>query len=209
MLTIDLTHTLHESTPAYPGTAPPKIIPANTLATDGFRESLLTIFSHTGTHMDAPAHLLEEGLTLDALDPDRFLGQARVLHLNKMGSITRDMVAEMIPPGAGVDFLLIATGWDRRWGGPDYFEGFPTLTLEAAAYLATTGLKGIGVDAISVDPVESSTLPVHRVLLEAEILIVENLKGLEALPDYCWFCTLPLKFLEADGAPVRAIARYE
>lgn len=208
MQTIDLTHTLHENTPAYPGTDPPEITTANTLADHGFRESLLTIFSHTGTHMDAPAHLLETGRTLDRFPADRFLGEARVFHVTSGGPITLEMIRDQVPPVADVDFLLIATGWDRFWGQAAYFENFPTLTQEAAAYLAKTGLKGIGVDAISIDPVENPTLPVHRTLLGADLLIIENLKGLHALPERCWFCALPLHFQNADGAPTRAIARF-
>ncbi len=209
MKTIDLTHRLHENTPAYPGTDPPKIVPANTLSSDGFRESLLTIFSHTGTHMDAPAHLLAEGRTLDSYAADHFLGSARVLRADRGAVIDLEMITSQIAAWSDHDYLLLATGWDQYWGEPGYFENFPTLTVEAAEFLAGAGLKGIGVDAISIDPVENAELPIHRILLGAGLVIVENLKGLTGLPDTCWFCALPLHFQHADGAPVRALARHE
>ena len=76
MKIIDLTHTLEEEMPVFPGTEKPKLENACTLNKDGFREKLLTMYSHTGTHMDAPAHMLENGLCLDELDVDHFFGNA-------------------------------------------------------------------------------------------------------------------------------------
>ena len=79
MKVIDLTHTIKENMPVFPGTEPPKLAPASTFETDGFRETLLTMFSHTGTHMDAPAHVREDGITLDKFPADKFVGKAIVI----------------------------------------------------------------------------------------------------------------------------------
>ena len=104
------------------------------------------------------------------------------------------------------EFLLLCTGHDGKWGQPDYFDGFPVLTEEAALYAASLGLKGVGVDAISVDPVSGTDFPVHDILFANDMVSIENLCGLER---FCgqtvFFAALPLKFANSDGAPVRAI----
>ena len=79
MKVIDLTHTIHESMPVYPGTEPPKFLPANSYEKDGFKETLLTMFTHTGTHMDPPAHLFAGRTTLDRFPPEQFIGKALVI----------------------------------------------------------------------------------------------------------------------------------
>jgi len=105
-------------------------------------------------------------------------------------------------------FLLLQTGWDRLWGDPGYFTGFPVLEPEAARWLAgLPGLTGVGVDAISVDPVGDARLPTHRELLSRGLLIIENLTGLDRLDgaEVELLC-LPLKLAAADGAPARVLA---
>ena len=79
MKVIDLTHTIKAGMPVFPGTEPPKLDPASTFEKDGFRETLLTMYSHTGTHMDAPAHVREDGITLDKFGADKFVGKAIVV----------------------------------------------------------------------------------------------------------------------------------
>lgn len=110
----------------------------------------------------------------------------------------------------GVDFVLFCTGWDKKWGSPDYYEGFPCLTADAAAYLATLPLKGVGEDTISLDPCDSVDFPNHIALLGADFVNTENLTGLDALIGRRFtFVTLPLKFENSDGCSCRAIAMEE
>mgnify|MGYP002300289276 CR=1 FL=1 len=110
----------------------------------------------------------------------------------------------------GVDFVLFCTGWDKKWGSPDYYEGFPCLTADAAAYLATLPLKGVGEDTISLDPCDSVDFPNHIALLGADFVNTENLTGLDALIGRQFtFVTLPLKFENSDGCSCRAIAMEE
>ena len=79
MKILDLTHLIEEAMPVYPETEPPKLTPSNTFEQHGFRETLLTMGSHTGTHMDAPAHMLRDGKTLDQFPADKYIGTAYVL----------------------------------------------------------------------------------------------------------------------------------
>ena len=209
MTVIDLTHPISQDMPVYPGTDPPVIVTGCTVAEDGFLERKITLFSHTGTHIDAPAHLIEGGRSLDAFPVDHYYGPAVVVEATGEGSGTIGMscLQPRLEDIARADFLLIRTAWSRFWGTDRYLSGYPVLSLDAAETLAGLGLKGVGLDAISADPIDSRGLPVHLALLRAEILIIENLTGLELLPESPFmFSCLPLAFQDADGSPVRAVA---
>jgi kynurenine formamidase len=105
------------------------------------------------------------------------------------------------------DFLLLRSGWDARWGAPDYFSGFPHLAVEAARLAVSCGLKGVGVDAISIDAHDSTAFEVHHVLLGAGVVVLENLARLDQLPATgATLVAAPLKFRGSDGAPIRALA---
>lgn len=209
MRIIDLTHSVSPDMPVYPGTEPPGFSEACTLDKDGFKEMVITLYSHTGTHMDSPAHLFDGGKTLDAYEPGRFCGPALVLDLSeRTGTIEIEDLLQYKEKMQRVDFLLLHTGWGKLWGSEQYFTGFPVLSPEAARWLVQQGVKAIGVDAVSVDPVESmSALPVHQILLGCDVLIIENLTNLDLLVNREFtLCCLPLKIAWADGAPVRAMA---
>ena len=208
MKVYDLTHTIKNDMPVYPGTEQPRLTTACTIEEAGYRETLLHMFSHTGTHMDAPAHMLPEGTTLDSYDAEKFTGTALVVDCRGQAAITLPLLKGY--DLTGVDFVLFCTGWDRKWGSDDYYEGFPCLTAEAAAYLAALPLKGAGEDSISLDPCDSVDFPNHITLMRADFVNTENLKGLDALLGRRFtFVTLPLKFENSDGCSCRAIAREE
>lgn len=208
MKVYDLTHTIKNDMPVYPGTEQPRLTTACTIEEAGYRETLLHMFSHTGTHMDAPAHMLPEGTTLDSYDAEKFTGTALVVDCRGQAAITLPLLKGY--DLTGVDFVLFCTGWDRKWGSDDYYEGFPCLTAEAAAYLAALPLKGVGEDSISLDPCDSVDFPNHITLMRADFVNMENLKGLDALLGRRFtFVTLPLKFENSDGCSCRAIAMEE
>ena len=106
------------------------------------------------------------------------------------------------------DFVLLRTGWGRYWGASRYFEGFPVLSTNAAKRLSEFGLKGMGVDTLSVDSMDTTDYPVHRILLENRILIIENLANLDRLPEgrFVELICLPLHITASDGAPTRVVA---
>lgn len=205
MKVYDLTHTIKNDMPVYPGTEQPQLTTACTIEEAGYRETLLHMFSHTGTHMDAPAHMLLDGAPLDSYDADKFTGTAVVVDCRGEADISLPLLKRYDLDG--VDFVLFCTGWDKKWGTPDYYEGFPCLTPDAAAYLATLSLKGVGEDSISLDPCGSVDFPNHITLLRADFVNTENLTGLDALIGRRFtFVTLPLKFENSDGCSCRAIA---
>ena len=201
----DLTHTIRNDMPVYPGTEQPRLTTACTIEEVGYRETLLHMYSHTGTHMDAPAHMLPDGATLDSYAPEKLAGAAVVVDCRGEKDISLPLLQRY--DLSGVDFVLFCTGWDKKWGTPAYYENFPCLTAEAAAYLATLPLKGVGEDSISLDPCDSTDFPNHITLMKAGFINTENLTGLDALLGRRFtFVTLPLKFENADGCSCRAIA---
>lgn len=210
MKIIDLTHTIEPGMPVYPGTEPPVIRRANTIETDGFLEHQITMFSHTGTHIDAPSHILKNGQTLDAYNAEYFIGTGYILDARNgtRREITRELLVQHGAVIEESDYLLINTGWSKHWGGDTYFSGYPVLDPDAAVWLTEHNrLRGIGIDAISFDSETGNDFPVHNILLGAGKLLIENLTNLVNLGQNKFrFICLPLKTQQADGAPVRAVA---
>ena len=206
---IDMTHTITQEIPIFPGTPVPALAPACTLTRDGFRETLLTLSSHTGTHMDAPAHLLQDGRTLDDMPMSQFSGRATVLDVSQEGPvITEEFLRANYEAIHCADFILFYTGWEGRWGTEGFLEdAFPVPDEAAARYLISRGLKGVGTDAISIDRMSDSHLPIHHILLKDSVVSIENLclKKVRDRKNFLFFA-IPLKFRNADGSPVRAFA---
>lgn len=203
----DLTHLIAEDILVWPGTPQPVLGEGSTMERDGFRETRLEIFSHVGTHMDAPAHMLSGASELDDLPVSAFVGSAWVLDSSAYGS--------KIPPEAldgfpGADFLLVSTGWERYWNTDKYFGAYPTLSTAAVERAISLGVRGIGLDTMGIDPMDDTQYTNHFIMFRAGLVIVENLCALEPLRGrLVRFAALPLKYRHADGAPVRAIAITE
>lgn len=207
---IDLTHPIRAGMPVFPGTPPVEILESARLESDGFNELRMVLTTHTGTHLDTPFHLLAKGPGLNELPLSRFVGPAVVIDLRAVpagGVAGPEYFRGREDRILFADFVLLLTGWSRFWGQPAYFSGNPLLSEEAAHYLSSFPLKGIGMDAASFDPVDSADLPVHHILLGKGILLIENLVNLEQLPETgTTFSCLPLPVEGGDGSPVRAVA---
>jgi arylformamidase len=210
MKIIDLTHLLNAEVTVYPGTEKPVFVEANTVEKDGFAEQKITIYTHTGTHIDAPAHMLKNGKSLDQLNPEIFYGKAICINCsNATGKyIERKDLEPYSKRIEEVDFVLLKTGWSKKWKSKDYFNDFPVLSKESCVWLTNFDLKGIGLDTISIDPIDDLyELVNHHVIFEKEMIIIENLTNLNLLDDAIFtFSCLPLKIENADGSPVRAVA---
>ena len=182
MKVIDLTHVIHEDMQVYPGTEPPRLTRGNTIEKDGFRETALFLFSHTGTHMDTPAHMLEGAAELDKLPASTFCGRAAVIPcLN--GKITMEEVNACRDMADKAEFIIFHTGWDKYWGKEEYFGTFPVPEAQVIQYAINTGKKGVGIDCMSVDPMDidptKEEMPNHFMLFRAGKVIVENLCNLD------------------------------
>lgn len=214
MKVIDLTHTIRERMPVYPGTDAPRFIPANSYEKDGFKETLLQMYTHTGTHMDPPAHLFAGRTTLDQFPAEQFIGKALVIDCRGVGAggaITRDLVERYGEKARKADFLLFNLGWDDRWGTDDYFGDYPCLDDAVMDLVIQGRYKGIGFDVIGLDPIADENLTRHKKLFQSrDIVNIENLKNLALCgSDLFWFSCFPLKLEHGDGSPVRAVAWFE
>jgi len=205
---IELTHVLTSDLTVYPGTPQPILHQVNTIERDWFRQTSLTLYSHHGTHMDAPAHVLPDGKTLDQFLPHCFFGTAAVVDCSELPANSMLSLTEMLrlqPLVQKAEFVLFHTGWSRYWDSDQYNASYPIFSSEIAQWLADQGKKGVGVDTTSIDRIDS--LNNHRILLQKEILVIENLMNLQRTgSQLLQFYALPLHYLASDGAPVRAIA---
>ena len=204
---VDLSHRIETGMTVYPGDPSVSVEPHATHARDGYRVSAAQLGSHTGTHIDAPAHVIADGRTLDTYSIDRFTFDA--VRVDCTGLSDREPITAADVPEEAADIAVFWTGWSAHWGTDRYRE-HPYLTADAAAACAERGYA-VGVDTLSPDPTpaniaesEPSGLPAHHALLGADNLIVENLCNLERTSDRFELRAYPVK-LGRDGAPVRAV----
>lgn len=214
MKVIDLTQLISDDMPVFPGTEPANLEVVNTYEKDGFRETLFRMTSHTGTHMDAPFHLFGDRTKLDELPAAQFVGKALVIDCHDVeegGTIGMERIEAVRELADQAEFLLFHTGWDAHWGKETYFGAYPVVSMEICQYALDSGKKGLGFDSIGIDPVSDGKLTRHRMLLsQKDIVIIENLTNLGEIGNGLFtLAALPLKYKDADGAPVRAVAIIE
>jgi kynurenine formamidase len=211
---VDLSHPLAHGQLNFPFDPKISIVVHNTVASIGYNMTQVTMATHQGTHLDVPYHFFDDGKTVDQMPLERFYGPASLVdlapgsHLAAKTPITLEMLLPheaKFQPGAKV---IYRTGWDRTFGTPECFSDFPTLTLEAARWIAQRRIGLLGMDTFtpSVDWME-----VHHALLhkDVEIVIVEGLTNLDKLPEHFTFMGFPLNFQGRDGSPIRAVALVE
>ena len=205
MQPVDLTLTL------YHGMRGVEIHPHTRLAVDGFNTTNLMLYSHAGTHMDAPRHFVDDGRTIDKLILEKCIGPATVIDLaHKTPNSLIDVAdlgdqAKRIGNGSR---LLLRTDWDLHAAADDYRTHFPRVSLDLAKWLVERGIWFLGLETPSVASLldKEELTAVHRTLLDAEVVIVESLANLRLLPPEVYFIALPLKIQDGDGSPVRAAA---
>lgn len=185
---------------------------AKQLEVDGWNATTLTLYSHSGTHMDAPRHFLPTGATLDQQDLSACVGRATIVDIAPAAprqlTTVEDLGAlvDSIQPGAR---LLFRTDWHKRYGTPEYRNELPRISLELAEWLVARRVALIGVEPPSVADVNNSKelTEVHQALFRGNVLIVEGLANLDRITtSTCEFIALPMKITGGDGSPVRAIA---
>ncbi|MBN6185439.1 arylformamidase [Aneurinibacillus sp. BA2021] len=163
----------------------------------------ITMSIHTGTHIDAPFHFDAAGKRVIELDLDLYIGPARVIHLTGTEQIGVQEIRGVTIEG--VERLLIYTGaWCNRKVFPDTI---PYVEPEAAVYLAEKGVRLLGLDLPSVDPLDSKTMSAHHALTRCGIHILEGIVLDGVAPGDYELAALPLPLAEADGSPVRAALR--
>ena len=209
MQIIDLSHEIHNQMTVFGETEKPEIIRKCTIEEDGYNLHELKINSHTGTHVDAPAHMVAGGKYLEDFSLDKFFGKGFMLNAASFccGEIPLSFLKNYESQIQETDFLILNSGWHKKWKSYDYQTNYPILSIESAKWLTKFNLKGIGLDYISIDPADSQDVPLHKIILGAEILIIENLNNLDALPESGFqFQCLPLNVNKADGSTSRIVA---
>jgi kynurenine formamidase len=212
---VDLSVSLESRMTVFPGDPEVEITPALTIGRDGVNVLALHLGSQSGTHVDAPYHVIEGGSRLDDLPLDRFLGPALVADVRGVGPEAPITLADLEPvlgtlrPGA---ILLLRTGWWRHVQDYERYRRHPWLSVEAAHAVVASGVRTVGIDALNIDatPADLSTIrfDAHLPILGADGVIVENLSNLDAIDRLRdpVVSVLPLKLSGSDGAPVRAVA---
>jgi arylformamidase len=165
----------------------------------------ISLSAHTGTHVDAPFHFLQDGNTLESVSLNRMIGRAYVLHIPDVDLITADVLKQAgVPPRS--PRLLLKTRNSYLWKSSErkFREDFVALSEDGAQYLVERGIKLVGIDYLSIAPYGDSR-PTHEILLKNKIMILEGLNLAEvAQGRYTLYC-LPLNLQGVDGAPARAI----
>lgn len=203
MKIIDLSVLLNDDSPVYPGDPVTKIEEAAVRERDGYEDHYVSTNTHTGTHIDAPIHMVESGKTLGQFPIDKFTGRGVYIKVENR-KFDLDAIKE-VDINAG-DIVLFHTGMSDVYYKPEYYDEYPGIPEEVANYLVEKKVSIVGVDMPSVDHAPYDT---HKTLLKNEVLIIENLTNLSGLAgkDFEVFA-LPIK-LDIDAAPARVIARYE
>lgn len=210
---IDLTHGVEEGMARFDAHWHPdvEVERLGSIPKEGRESRAVRLGTHTGTHVDAPLHFLEEGGTVDRIPLEVLVGEVRLVdmtHLGEDGVVTAQALAD-VPLDERVVFHF---GWSRHFGDPDrFYHGYPHFTAEAADDLVGAGVRLVGYDTPSPDdsrgPLDGSDedSPIHKRLLGAGVVLVEYLANLDAVPDLDgWsIAALPLKVVGGDGAPAR------
>ncbi len=209
MKIIDLSHPITETMPFYPGTQPPFVEELSFIELDGFAEKKISFLTHTGTHIDAPCHIIPDTNSVDKLPLENFLGKGAVINLGHINQKIID-IGYLLPHQKiieNIDFILLNTGWYHYWSDVRYFVDFPILSVETAKWLSDFPLKGIGIDTVSIDYLSDNSYPAHKIILGRGLSIIENLNNMDQLPEGNFiFSCIPLPIKNGDGSPVRALA---
>ena len=211
---IDLSHTVARGLITYKGLPAPIICDylsreaSRKLYAPGteFQIGKIEMVANTGTYLDSPFHRYADGKDLSELELTKLANLPAI----KVASLNKQVVdISCFPRGEDLagKAVLVETGWSRHWNTPQYFEGHPFLTEDAARFLADSGVALVGIDSYNIDDVQDLRRPVHSILLKREIPIVEHMTNLAAVPVASFkFFAVPVKVKGFGTFPVRAFA---
>lgn len=172
---------------------------------DSHTLSTISMGSHTGTHIDAPAHFLKGGRTVDRIPLNLFSGKARVLEIKDAGSIKVAELAQFnVKRG---ERLLLKTSNSKLWQSSKFNENFVYISPGAAEYLAECRIELVGVDYLSVGGYKADGISQHKALLGAGVCVLEGLDLSKVFAGNYHLLCLPLRIENGDGSPARAIIR--
>jgi kynurenine formamidase len=195
----DLTMPIDENTPVYPGDPKPVFIKRANIKEDGYNAMSVSLNSHTGTHIDAPYHFIENGKKLSEFPVEKFAGCTIVIDATNMdvSKIDFSLIKEN-------DIVLFYTGFSENAYSDIYYKDNPVINISIANELIKRGISIFGIDSFTPD---NEPFTIHRMFLERDILILENLINLKDLAGKRFDCVIaPLNLQNNDGAPCRVFA---
>lgn len=216
---IDLTHSLSSASPSWDGGCGFMLdttLDYEQCSTETkFRVQQMHLHCGIGTHMDAPAHCIPQGATIDTFTPEMLISPCIIIDISAKAHACYELSVNDIQafetlygPIDEKSFVIIHTGWDRLWKNPNDYRAagnFPSVSQEAAHYLLTKNIVGLGIDTLSPDRPDSG-YPVHQSLLSQGKYLVENVAQANCLPPVgCFAAVMPMKIGHATEAPVRLI----
>jgi kynurenine formamidase len=214
---VDLSHTVAHGLVTYKGLPAPII--CDYLSREASRKHYapgtefhigkIEMVANTGTYLDSPFHRYADGKDLSQLELQKL---ANLPAIKVQARNQQRIEVACFPRAVNLrgKAILIETEWSRHWNTPQYFEGHPFLTEDAARFLANAGVALVGIDSYNIDDVQDLRRPVHSILLKNEIPIVEHMTNLSALPNSDFkFFAVPVKVKDFGTFPVRAFAIIE
>jgi len=203
MQIIDISWPISISMTEYKNRDSVKILPVKEFEKDQVREKLITIHSHTGTHIDAPSHFLEKGKTANQIDLNKLIGKCKVLDFSNVEEkITKqDLEKHEINKD---NIILLKTKNSELSPTEKFNTNFVYLDKNGAEYLAQKGIKSVGIDYLGIERHQPEH-ETHKTLLENEIIVIEGLRLKNVTAgNYAFYC-LPLPLPNFDAALARAI----
>tara|TARA_R110002049_G_scaffold30345_4_gene103961 strand:+ start:8153 stop:8788 length:636 start_codon:yes stop_codon:yes gene_type:complete len=188
------------------------IEPAKILSVDGWNATTLHLYSHSGTHMDAPLHFEVTEQTIDKLPIERLISAAWIVDLRHLEPKAEIQISHLDPIAKAFkagQSIILHTGWSKKLGTPAYRDDLPRISSNLAHWLGEKGVNILGVEPPSVADVNNleEVTEIHNILMKSDIIIVEGLCNLEQITQpKVTLIALPLKVEGGDGAPSRVIA---
>lgn len=206
---LDLTREITTDTKVFPGSPSPKFITWNKMDVHNYHSEVIFMSTHTGTHMDAPSHFVTGVSSIDQIPVNRFISRATLIKVAKASDelITASEIEASRVKILRGSSIVFSTSWENELDKDYYFSHSPGLSEDAAEYLINKKVNAVCIDSPSIDRGSDSNFPVHKLLLNKEILIVENLCNLSKIDNQNFtLIMIPLKLSGASGSPIRAIA---
>ena len=221
---IDLTHTITPDIPLWPGSDSFEMTIRYDYHEVGCRAAAYSFVAGTGTHMDAPAHFIKDGNTIEQIPLNNLITQLCVIDVKKKVAANHDYTLspeDIIEwenrngPIPTESVVIMNTGWAQRWSDSTAFlnedvqgiKHFPGFSASTGQLLLDRKVAGIGIDTFSLDAGVATTFPVHHLMLKQNIYFLECLANLDQLPESgAYICALPLKVKNAPEFPARVVA---
>lgn len=204
----DVTLPVSPELPVWPGDPSVSVAPVARIATgDAANVSALALSGHTGTHVDAPWHFVEDGAKLDEIPPERWVGPCLVVRMPEEVRRIGPEHLETAEIPAGTERLLLRTANSARWrpGKLEFDADYPALSPAGARWVVEHGIRLVGIDALSIGVFGDDGDEAHRTLLGRGVLVIEGLNLATIEPGAYGLLCLPLRLVVGDGAPARVL----